>query len=133
MSRSVHLDQDDDDDGGGDKEVDQAEKEEAAQALRAEQAVLANRGTAIMCLMYLSASNGEASEMVAETLQLGIHLLSGGNKEIQKVILTVIKNILTLILISDDAQLSPIEKGRPILHFPFWTDEQVQCAQPGNV
>lgn len=35
--------------------------------------------------MYLSASNGEPSEMVAETLQLGIHLLSGGNIHIQKV------------------------------------------------
>jgi len=35
--------------------------------------------------MYLSAANGEPNEMVAETLQLGIHLLSGGNKDIQKV------------------------------------------------
>jgi len=35
--------------------------------------------------MYLSAANGEPTEMVAETLQLGIHLLSGGNKDIQKV------------------------------------------------
>jgi hypothetical protein len=57
MAISVHLD-DDDDDGGDDKEVDQAEKEETAQALRAEQAILADRGAAIMCLMYLSASNG---------------------------------------------------------------------------
>lgn len=38
-----------------------------------------------MCLMYLSASNGEPNDMVAKTLQLGIHLLSGGNKGIQKV------------------------------------------------
>ena len=89
MCRSVHIDKEDNDDSGGgfeeDREVDQAEKEEMAQALRAEQAVLANRGAAIMCLMYLSAANGEPSEMVAETLQLGIHLLSGGNKDIQKV------------------------------------------------
>lgn len=61
------------------------EKEEKSQALRAEQTVLADRGAAIMCLMYLSACNGEPSEMVAETLQLGIHLLSGGNSDIQKV------------------------------------------------
>uniref|UniRef100_A0A915M947 Uncharacterized protein n=1 Tax=Meloidogyne javanica TaxID=6303 RepID=A0A915M947_MELJA len=87
MCRSVHIDKEDEDGGGGenDKEVDQAEKEEMVQALRVEQAVLANRGAAIMCLMYLSAANGEPNEMVAETLQLGIHLLSGGNKDIQKV------------------------------------------------
>lgn len=35
--------------------------------------------------MYLSASNGEPNDIVAKTLQLGIHLLSGGNKGIQKV------------------------------------------------
>lgn len=29
---------------------------------------------------------GEPSNMVAQTLKLGIHLLSGGNKDIQKVI-----------------------------------------------
>lgn len=57
MAQSVHL-EDDDEDGDDDKEVDQAEKEESAQALRAEQNLLADRGAAIMCLMYLSASNG---------------------------------------------------------------------------
>lgn len=61
------------------------QKEEISQALRAEQAVLADRGAAIMCLMYLSASNGEPSDMVAEALQLGIHLLNGGNSKIQEV------------------------------------------------
>ncbi|CAD5230370.1 unnamed protein product [Bursaphelenchus xylophilus] len=84
MAQSVHLEDDDD---GDDEEVDQAEKEEMAQALRAEQAILADRGAAIMCLMYLSASNGEPTEMVAQTLQLGIHLLSGGNKDIQKILI----------------------------------------------
>lgn len=57
MAQSVHIEEDDDD--GEDNEQDQAEKEEAAQALRAEQAILADRGAAIMCLMYLSASNGK--------------------------------------------------------------------------
>lgn len=56
MAQSVHIEDDEDDD---ENEVDQAEKEEAAQALRAEQAVLADRGAAIMCLMYLSAANGK--------------------------------------------------------------------------
>lgn len=85
MSKSVHIADSDAEEAAGAEEMDQAQKEEIAQALRAEQNLLAERGAAIMCLMYLSASNGEPSEMVAETLQLGIHLLSGGNKEIQKV------------------------------------------------
>ena len=71
MAKSIHID-DDDDDANDDKEVDQAEKEEISQALRAEQAILADRGAAIMCLMYLSASNGEPNDMVAQTLQLGL-------------------------------------------------------------
>jgi hypothetical protein len=58
MAQSVHLEDDDNGDDGDEKDVDQAEKEESAQALRAEQAILADRGAAIMCLMYLSASNG---------------------------------------------------------------------------
>uniref|UniRef100_A0A915B3X3 Ryanodine receptor n=2 Tax=Parascaris TaxID=6254 RepID=A0A915B3X3_PARUN len=86
MAKSVHIEEEDDE-GDDDGELDQAQKEEISQALRAEQAVLADRGAAIMCLMYLSASNGEPSEMVAETLQLGIHLLSGGNIDIQKVLI----------------------------------------------
>ena len=89
MAKSVHIEDDDDDGGNDEGEIDQAEKEEATQALRAEQAILADRGAAIMCLMYLSASNGEPTPMVGETLQLGIHLLSGGNKDIQKVCLFI--------------------------------------------
>jgi ryanodine receptor 2 len=61
------------------------QKEEEAEALRTEQRRLADRGAAIMCLMYLSSSNGEPSEMVAKTLELGIHLLNGGNVTIQSV------------------------------------------------
>ncbi|KHN75295.1 Ryanodine receptor 44F [Toxocara canis] len=90
MSKSVHIEEEDDQ-GEEDGELDQAQKEEISQALRAEQAVLADRGAAIMCLMYLSASNGEPSEMVAETLQLGIHLLSGGNIDIQKMLINYLQ------------------------------------------
>ncbi|CAJ0957143.1 unnamed protein product, partial [Mesorhabditis belari] len=86
MAKSVHI-EDDDDEEGDEGEQDQAQKEEAAQALRAEQAVLADRGAAIMSLMYLSASSGEPNDMVAHTLQLGIHLLSGGNVDIQKILI----------------------------------------------
>lgn len=67
MSKSIHIDGDDDEEANGglenDKEMDQAEKEEISQALRVEQAILANRGVAIMCLMYLSASNGEPNSI----------------------------------------------------------------------
>lgn len=49
----MHIDKEDEDGSGSgigeDREIDQAEKEEMAQALRAEQAVLAHRGAAIMC------------------------------------------------------------------------------------
>ncbi|KAM3723537.1 Ryanodine receptor [Dirofilaria immitis] len=86
MSKSVHI-EDEDEGGENEGELDQAQKEEISQALRAEQAVLADRGAAIMCLMYLSASNGEPSDMVAEALQLGIHLLNGGNNKIQEMLI----------------------------------------------
>ncbi|CAI4225083.1 unnamed protein product [Auanema sp. JU1783] len=86
MSQSIHIEEEDGEDGD-EGEIDQAQKEEQSQALRAEQGVLANRGAAIMCLMYLSASNGEPNDMVAQTLQLGIHLLSGGNVEIQRMLI----------------------------------------------
>ncbi|CAI5451931.1 unnamed protein product [Caenorhabditis angaria] len=86
MAKSIHIEEEDDGDGD-EGEIDQAAKEEESQALRSEQAVLASRGAAIMGLMYLSASGGEPNEMVAQTLQLGIHLLSGGNVEIQKMLI----------------------------------------------
>ncbi|EYC08909.1 hypothetical protein Y032_0063g3428 [Ancylostoma ceylanicum] len=86
MAQSIHIEEEDGDDGD-DVEIDQAQKEEQSQALRAEQGVLADRGAAIMCLMYLSASNGEPNDMVAKTLELGIHLLSGGNVDIQRMLI----------------------------------------------
>ncbi len=61
------------------------QKEEEAEQLRTEQGRLADRGAAIMVLMYLSASNGEPCEMVAKTLELGINLLNGGNIDVQTV------------------------------------------------
>ncbi|VDO61854.1 unnamed protein product [Heligmosomoides polygyrus] len=85
MSQSIHIEEEDGDDG--EDEIDQAQKEEQSQALRAEQGILADRGAAIMCLMYLSASNGEPNDMVARTLELGIHLLSGGNVDIQRMLI----------------------------------------------
>ncbi|GMR59737.1 hypothetical protein PMAYCL1PPCAC_29932, partial [Pristionchus mayeri] len=87
MAQSVHIEEEDEDGGGDEGDIDPSEQEEEAQRLRAEQAILADRGAAIMCLMYISASNGEPNEMVAQTFQLGIHLLSGGNVDIQKLLI----------------------------------------------
>lgn len=44
-----------------------------------------------MVLMYLSACNGEPSDMVAKTLQLGIHLLNGGNLNVQTAMLNYLQ------------------------------------------
>lgn len=51
-----------------------------------------------MVLQYLSAAMGEPSDMVANTLQLGIHLLNGGNIEIQTVIFCVFVVVLLVIV-----------------------------------
>lgn len=73
------------------------------QKLLYEQNRLANRGAAETVLLYISASKGlleilgihfervfslhlgENNEMLQRTLQLGISLLHGGNREVQKV------------------------------------------------
>ncbi|CAF3685310.1 unnamed protein product [Rotaria sp. Silwood1] len=52
---------------------------------------LANRGAAETVLLYISAS--ENNEMLRRTLQLGISLLHGGNREVQKRMLNYLKEI----------------------------------------
>ena len=61
------------------------EQEMEKQKLLYEQNRLANRGAAETVLLYISASKGENNEMLQRTLQLGISLLHGGNREVQKV------------------------------------------------
>jgi len=59
------------------------------QKLLFHQARLSNRGVAEMVLLHISASKGCPSEMVMQTLQLGIAILRGGNIDIQMVILKI--------------------------------------------
>ncbi|RNA06223.1 ryanodine receptor [Brachionus plicatilis] len=54
------------------------------QKLLFEQDRLAERGAAQMCLLYISASRGEKTQMLEKTLELGISLLHGGNVHVQQ-------------------------------------------------
>lgn len=61
------------------------------QKLLFHQARLSNRGVAEMVLLHISASKGVPSDMVMTTLQLGIAILRGGNIDIQRGMLTHLK------------------------------------------
>uniref|UniRef100_A0A2K6G8I3 Ryanodine receptor 3 n=1 Tax=Propithecus coquereli TaxID=379532 RepID=A0A2K6G8I3_PROCO len=56
-----------------------------------QQARLHERGTAEMVLQMISASKGEMSPMVVETLKLGIAILNGGNTGVQQKMLDYLK------------------------------------------
>ena len=84
MSKSCVIEEDDDD-GGAEEVKSFQEQEMEKQKLLYEQNRLANRGAAESVLLYISASKGENNEMLQRTLQLGISLLHGGNREVQKV------------------------------------------------
>ncbi|CAF1381800.1 unnamed protein product, partial [Adineta ricciae] len=90
MSKSCII-AEDDDDGGGDDVKSFQEQEMEKQKLLYEQNRLANRGAAETVLLYISASKGENNEMLQKTLQLGISLLHGGNREVQKRMLDYLK------------------------------------------
>ncbi|UJR09568.1 hypothetical protein I4U23_013803 [Adineta vaga] len=90
MSESCVIEEDDDDAGGEDVKSFQ-EQEMEKQKLLYEQNRLANRGAAETVLLYISASKGENNEMLRRTLQLGISLLHGGNREVQKRMLDYLK------------------------------------------
>uniref|UniRef100_A0A915KCR1 Uncharacterized protein n=1 Tax=Romanomermis culicivorax TaxID=13658 RepID=A0A915KCR1_ROMCU len=95
MSKSIHISEEDDDDGGGgggDGEPEPLEEQEMEkQTLLGEQSRLAERGAAIMVLMYLSACNGEPSDTVSKTFELGIHILNGGNVDVQSTMLNYLQ------------------------------------------
>ncbi|GLG95824.1 Ryanodine receptor [Gryllus bimaculatus] len=59
------------------------EQEMEKQKLLFHQARLANRGVAEMVLLHISACKGLPSDMVMNTLKLGISILRGGNSDIQ--------------------------------------------------
>lgn len=102
MSRSCEIEEEDDDedemptDDAQEEEEDQAktfkEEEMQKQKLLYEQGRLAERGAAEMCLLYISASKGEKSEMLEKTLELGISLLHGGNTSVQARMLKHLKD-----------------------------------------
>lgn len=104
MSRSCEIEEEDDeeDEMPAEDAVNPAEEEDQAktfkeeemqkQKLLYEQGRLADRGAAEMCLLYISASKGEKSEMLEKTLQLGISLLHGGNTSVQARMLKHLKD-----------------------------------------
>ncbi|KAF4017270.1 hypothetical protein G4228_008671 [Cervus hanglu yarkandensis] len=67
------------------------EKEMEKQKTLYQQARLHERGAAEMVLQMISASKGEMSPMVVETLKLGIAVLNGGNAGVQQKMLDYLK------------------------------------------
>ena len=102
MSRSCEIEEEDDDEDEMPEEDVQVDEEDQAktfkeeemqkQKLLYEQGRLADRGAAEMCLLYISASKGEKSEMLEKTLELGISLLHGGNTSVQARMLKHLKD-----------------------------------------
>ena len=102
MSRSCEIEEEDDDEDEMPEEDIQVDEEDQAktfkeeemqkQKLLYEQGRLADRGAAEMCLLYISASKGEKSEMLEKTLELGISLLHGGNTSVQARMLKHLKD-----------------------------------------
>ncbi|XP_069065087.1 ryanodine receptor 3 isoform X1 [Pleurodeles waltl] len=73
------------------KEKTFEEKEMEKQKTLYQQARLHERGAAEMVLQMISASKGEMSPMVVETLKLGIAILNGGNTVVQQKMLDYLK------------------------------------------
>lgn len=64
------------------------------QKLLFHQSRLASRGVYEMVLQFISAAKGAQSDMVMNTLELGISILRGGNVDIQMV--ATLNNIKTI-------------------------------------
>ncbi|CAO2579483.1 Ryanodine receptor 3, partial [Lemmus lemmus] len=89
MAKSCQSAEDEDEDE--DKEKTFEEKEMEKQKTLYQQARLHERGAAEMVLQMISASKGEMSPMVVETLKLGIAILNGGNAGVQQKMLDYLK------------------------------------------
>ncbi|XP_027409257.1 ryanodine receptor 3 isoform X3 [Bos indicus x Bos taurus] len=89
MAKSCQSGEDEDEDE--DKEKTFEEKEMEKQKTLYQQARLHERGAAEMVLQMISASKGEMSPMVVETLKLGIAILNGGNAGVQQKMLDYLK------------------------------------------
>ncbi|PAA86181.1 hypothetical protein BOX15_Mlig033273g1 [Macrostomum lignano] len=96
MGMSCSGEDDDDDDGGdgddGGEGASFEEQEMQKQQLLSEQARLADRGAAEMVLLNIAASNGEDTEVVRATIDLGISILLGGNMDVQRKMLSHLKD-----------------------------------------
>ncbi|KHJ43415.1 EF hand [Trichuris suis] len=91
MAISIHVGEEEED-GNADEAVNMEAQELEKQELRHQQARLADRGAAVMVLMYLSACHGEPNDMVDGTLKLGIHILNGGNSMVQDMMLAYLQD-----------------------------------------
>ncbi|XP_019482753.1 PREDICTED: ryanodine receptor 3 [Hipposideros armiger] len=89
MAKSCQSGEDDEEEE--DKEKTFEEKEMEKQKTLYQQARLHERGAAEMVLQMISASKGEMSPMVVETLKLGIAILNGGNAGVQQKMLDYLK------------------------------------------
>lgn len=89
MAKSCQSGEDEDEEE--DKEKTFEEKEMEKQKTLYQQARLHERGAAEMVLQMISASKGEMSPMVVETLKLGIAILNGGNAGVQQKMLDYLK------------------------------------------
>lgn len=65
--------------------ITKQEQEMEKQKLLFHQSRLASRGVYEMVLQFISAAKGAQSDMVMNTLELGISILRGGNVDIQMV------------------------------------------------
>ncbi|XP_056401288.1 ryanodine receptor 3 isoform X2 [Hyla sarda] len=86
MAKSCQNEEEDEE-----KEKTFEEKEMEKQKTLYQQARLHERGAAEMVLQMISASKGEMSPMVVETLKLGIAILNGGNTVVQQKMLDYLK------------------------------------------
>jgi ryanodine receptor 2 len=65
--------------------LEKVQQEMEKQKLLFHQSRLASRGVYEMVLQFISAAKGAQSDMVMNTLELGISILRGGNVDIQMV------------------------------------------------
>jgi ryanodine receptor 2 len=90
MAKSCGEEDEDEEEGGDEAEAaaeapSLQEQEIEKMRLLFNQGRLASRGAAEMVLSQISASHGEAGDMIENTLKLGIAILRGGNKDVQTV------------------------------------------------
>ncbi|XP_042892542.1 ryanodine receptor-like isoform X4 [Penaeus japonicus] len=101
MAKSCGEEEEEGDEEGGGGEEEEGGNEDPAAALNEQelekqkllfhQARLSNRGVSEMVLLHISAARGQPSDMVMNTLKLGISILRGGNVDVQAAMLNYLK------------------------------------------